>query len=1057
YKIDQNILDVFEDLGLTVDIIQEESQPISYNDYKFIFAGDENFRRSIPVNSYPSIITSYYHADTWGLSDNEGVSQLGSTHPLSVLINGGSYQVYTQAMNQQRVAIPYYYLDKDNKGPAMNQSAGTEATQSGRKFGDVISYAYPGSLMENGRTQQARLCFYGIIESDFWTQNARDLFEDCIGFVASECELDSDCGTDKTSDPFCIDSDIFETETSYTCENPGTIQAQCVEDEDDNLLEECPIDCADGECIGECETDADCDDQNNDTQDTCHDPATPTSYCTNDPITCHINEDCGIDGLIGQLYCTDLDIFQDYESYTCLNPGTAESSCTSDVTPQLQESCPDACVNGECKDIICYTDPDCDDADITTGDVCHFPGTVESFCSNDPLPVTCSLNEECGTDALTGDKYCINDDVYQDFLSFSCLEPGTIFSSCADSTQPQLIEECAEACVDGECVPITCRQDSDCGEKTEFGEAWCSDQDIIQDFLVHECLNPGLPTSECSESISTEVQETCHDLCIQAECQTVECNEDSECEDYNPLTFDICSNPGTVISECQNIPLNCASDTDCGYTGFLGQEFCSRNNVYKNYRTAICHNPGELESHCDLDVVSNLISECANVCIDGTCIACHQDSDCDDADSLTIDTCHYPSTPESYCSNDPIKVECGYDSDCGTNQWLDGDYCIDLDIFRDYKTYTCLFPGTSISECTFEVNPILQEQCADTCIDGSCEDITCYQDSDCGTNQWLDGDYCIDLDIFRDYKTYTCNNPSTPESYCSSDIDSILKETCAEVCVDGNCEDIPCYQDSDCGSNRFVGDDFCTGDDVFRNYKEFTCHNPGTAQASCSNDIFPVLEEECADTCIDGSCEDITCCTDSECGSDGFIGQEFCIGDNIYQNYKEFLCLLPSTPESYCTSDTDPQLIDKCDYACTAGICIRCDEDSDCDDEDSATTDNCLLPGTELSHCENDYPVCSDKCTDSSRRCRLDGYQICHDYDGDGCTEWSGISRCSSGNTCSNGYCENSCTNQCTNGERRCSDSGYQVCRDYDGDGCTEWSGRISCSYSQTCTDGYCI
>ena len=53
------------------------------------------------------------------------------------------------------------------------------------------------------------------------------------------------------------------------------------------------------------------------------------------------------------------------------------------------------------------------------------------------------------------------------------------------------------------------------------------------------------------------------------------------------------------------------------------------------------------------------------------------------------------------------------------------------------------------------------------------------------------------------------------------------------------------------------------------------------------------------------------------------------------------------------------------------------------------------------------------------------------------------------------------CTNECANdGNKQCGNysnySGYQVCSDYNSDGCFEWSGLMICPTGQSCTAGVC-
>jgi len=267
-KIDDNIIQTFNDLGLTVDLIQEKSQPSNYNNYKLLYIGDENFRTVLPVNDYPVIISSYHDSDDYGITDRDGVSKLGATSPLSVLTNSEPIQVYTIAFELTRIAIPYYYLDKDNKAQAMQQIAATQTTSSGYKFGDVISYAPAGSQLSNGKTQQGNLCFFGITKTKYWTPEAKVLFKECAGFVAGsvsptpepepECSNETDCPDTELSDPFCQDNNLMQTQTIHFC-----INNTCIPNTTDILLETCDYDCYEGQCtdyepIPECTQDTDC-------------------------------------------------------------------------------------------------------------------------------------------------------------------------------------------------------------------------------------------------------------------------------------------------------------------------------------------------------------------------------------------------------------------------------------------------------------------------------------------------------------------------------------------------------------------------------------------------------------------------------------------------------------------------------------------------------------------------------------------------------------------------------------------------------------------------------
>ncbi|MCX6723362.1 MAG: hypothetical protein NT094_04870, partial [Candidatus Staskawiczbacteria bacterium] len=50
-------------------------------------------------------------------------------------------------------------------------------------------------------------------------------------------------------------------------------------------------------------------------------------------IACSSNSNCGNNGLIDSPFCQSGNVYQNYKTYTCHNPGTASSSCTNLITP----------------------------------------------------------------------------------------------------------------------------------------------------------------------------------------------------------------------------------------------------------------------------------------------------------------------------------------------------------------------------------------------------------------------------------------------------------------------------------------------------------------------------------------------------------------------------------------------------------------------------------------------------------------------------------------------------------------------------------------------------
>jgi len=313
FKIDQNFIDFFENMGFNVELINEKNVPADLSHYDFVFIGDEHFKMidELPIEESNVVVANYFHGTKLGLVDRDGVSQMGSTSPLKIRRGGADIEVYTQAFIRGRIAVPYYYLESLNKLSEVEGFASTMRTSSGKNFGEVVAFL--------DKPNGAKTCFFGIVKSDFWTDAAKNLLKDCVDFVVGgeaqeefECEVDLDCGEDSNSEPFCFGSELVEEVSSNMC-----VEGSCVTDSVTNLVEECEFGCFEGECLpepAECEVDSDC-------------PADEFSA----PF-------CQEGGGFG-----DENVYQDETTYSCV-----ESSCVPDTKNVLLDDCSFGCFEGEC-------------------------------------------------------------------------------------------------------------------------------------------------------------------------------------------------------------------------------------------------------------------------------------------------------------------------------------------------------------------------------------------------------------------------------------------------------------------------------------------------------------------------------------------------------------------------------------------------------------------------------------------------------------------------------------------------------------------------------------
>ncbi|MCX6720967.1 MAG: hypothetical protein NTW11_04140, partial [Candidatus Staskawiczbacteria bacterium] len=163
---------------------------------------------------------------------------------------------------------------------------------------------------------------------------------------------------------------------------------------------------------------------------------------------------------------------------------------------------------------------------------------------------------------------------------------------------------------------------------------------------------------------------------------------------------------------------------------------------------------------------------------------------------------------------------------------------------------------------------------------GSCtnQTINCSTNSQCGTSGVVGSPYCQGGNVYNNYKTYTCNNAGTANSYCSDSTASQLQTTCSgtQICANGSCtnQTINCSTNSQCGTSGVVGSPYCQGGNVYNNYKTYTCNNAGTANSYCSDSTASQLQTTCSGTqiCANGSCTNS--CTQNY--------QQRCLGTSMY-------------------------------------------------------------------------------------------------------------------------------------------------------------------------------
>jgi len=329
----------------------------------------------------------------------------------------------------------------------------------------------------------------------------------------------------------------------------------------------------------------------------------------------------------------------------------------------------------QCIDVECVEDIDCDDSDNYTQDLCVGAGEIDSYCEY--TPIVCNVDADCGVNGFAGEFNCgVGDNVFQDYLTWTCEDAGTVDSVCTFSLIPTLTEDCNDA------------------------------------------------TETCFEGV----------------CHVVSCFDDSECNDGNVLTLDDCVNAGQADSYCEHTPISCSNNSNCGTDGLIGAGFCGvGDDVFKDYIEWTCEDAGTADSFCSSTITSQLFEVCADDCLEGICgiITCSEDLECDDGNVLTLDACLDPGTFSSTCENMPI--DCNLDIDCGINDFVGDRSCSAGDVWQDYREFTCVNRGTVLSECVSNTEAQVVDTCEIGCYEGGCMVENCSDGIDNDGDGNIDG------------------------------------------------------------------------------------------------------------------------------------------------------------------------------------------------------------------------------------------------------------------------------------------------------------------------------
>jgi VCBS repeat protein len=792
----------------------------------------------------------------------------------------------------------------------------------------------------------------------------------------NSCTIDDACQTGVCTGPLkdCDDSDSCTedscSEADGLCVNtrvprpglegpPGDPSCENNLDDDcDGLTDEDDV----ASCLG-CIIDADCDDQNPCTNDSCM-----GMICENVKVSDGTTCDDG-------LYCSQGDICSDGVcGGSARDCSAAAGPCEDGVCEEDQGACNsrpkadgtacddglycsvgDQCATGTCSG---GGSRDCADQDSCTADACD---EDSNSCTHTLVPIP-------GAEGLSVDDSCTNTidddcDALTDIDDPDCIE-CTLDGECDDGNACT-----TDTCTDGVCGSLPVLDGTACDD----GQ-YCSENDQCSTGMCGGTLRDcSLVADQCNDGTCDEVNDLCTPqpladgtVCddglyctVSVQCSGGVCGgSPRDCVDSDPCTVDACDEAG---GQCTNTIVE-----NPGAEGPPGQSNC---------------NNGQDD---DCDGLTDYLE-------DPNCYDCQNDVDCNDNNPCSTDTCSL-----GVCQNPAVADGTG----CS-----DGLYCTVAD---ECTSGACAGSARDCSAWADECHSALCDDVADSCLAQQLGDGT----------PCSDGLYCTVNDV--------CNsgNCSGGTRDCSAWANECHDGVCndgADACESQNkpdgtaCEDgLYCSVTDQCslgvcgGGQRDCDDlDICTIDDCDEDGNTCTYTldpNPGAEGrligSTCSNNLdddcdllTDMADPDCADCFSDPECDDSNTCTTDTCNAGicdndpvangtGCDDGEYCSTSDQCTNgvcsgsTRDCSSVADECHDGWCDEASDECLPQNkpdgtpCDDGLYCSVGDQCNGGTcegglrDCTDAEFCTLDSCDEAGDECDNTWTLHPENQDICAD---------------------------------------------------------------------------------------------
>src|SRR3989344_530596 len=176
---------IIQQQGYSYDIIDDSEIPSTdFSGYKMILVGNEPISnyRDLPITTKNSFVANKYYVDVWKIARYTSTLSLGNGYVKGVFIynNSINYGLQSPVQLYNAYSKPVYYIPRlPNRALDMKRVVGTYNVDAN----PLIGIIYPGGRLYRGGNAGGRILYFGMTETNYWTEGTRKLFKNSLFWV----------------------------------------------------------------------------------------------------------------------------------------------------------------------------------------------------------------------------------------------------------------------------------------------------------------------------------------------------------------------------------------------------------------------------------------------------------------------------------------------------------------------------------------------------------------------------------------------------------------------------------------------------------------------------------------------------------------------------------------------------------------------------------------------------------------------------------------------------------------------------------------------------------